>query len=113
VAQGKPEDAPNPVAAEQKPPQIDASSARSGYANFFRVAVSAEEAILDFGLNPPPSGGDPEPAEISQRVVVNFYTLKRLLHVLHATVRQHEAAFGPLELDPRKRQTTPPPGEGG
>jgi len=113
VAKGKPEDATNPQVEEHKPPQVDASSAQGGYANFFRVAVSAEEAILDFGLNPPPSGGDPEPAEISQRVVVNFYTLKRLLHVLHATVRQHEAAFGPLELDPRKRQKTPPAGEGG
>ena len=40
---------------------------------------------------------------MSNRVVMNFYTAKRLFTALQNVVQAHEAAFGPLELDFEKR----------
>ena len=38
-----------------------------------------EELIIDFGLNPQPMGIPTQPVQISQRIVTNYYTAKRLL----------------------------------
>ena len=40
---------------------------------------------------------------MKQRVVLNFYTAKRLLHALHVSVQRHEEVFGTLEVDVQKR----------
>ena len=50
-------------------------------------------------MNPQPS----EPIDIAQRIIVNFYTAKRLLGALHMAVQRHESAFGMLETDVQKR----------
>ncbi len=73
------------------------------YANFCRVTGSPEELIVDFGLNPQPVGPPREPIEIKQRVVMNFFTAKRLLAALQMSVQRHEAVFGVLETDVNKR----------
>lgn len=73
------------------------------YANFCQVTGTPEEVILDFGLNPQPFGEPRDGVEVDQRVVINFYTAKRLLAALEHTVQKHEEAYGTLELDPRKR----------
>lgn len=83
--------------------EVDDSKALAAYANFCRVGGTPEEVIIDFGLNPQPQGAAAKPIEITQRVVMNYYTAKRLLHVLHMTIGQHERAFGVLETDIRKR----------
>ncbi len=59
--------------------------------------------ILDCGLNPQPYAANPEPIRISQRLVMNYYTAKRLLLALNMAVQRHEQAFGQLELDVNKR----------
>ena len=59
--------------------------------------------LIDFGLNPQPMGVPTEPIPVCQRIVVNFYTAKRLYHALGMTLQRHEAAFGPLEVDVNKR----------
>lgn len=73
------------------------------YANFCRVTGTPEELILDFGLNSQPFGTQPEPVQVTQRVVMNFFTAKRMLHALQLTLQRHEAAFGVLETDVQKR----------
>jgi hypothetical protein len=40
---------------------------------------------------------------ISERIIVNYYTAKRMLHALQLTVQRHEQAFGLLETDMQKR----------
>jgi hypothetical protein len=62
-----------------------------------------EELIIDFGLNPQPFGVPTKPIAVTQRIVTNLYTAKRLLHVLHLTVQRHEATFGAIETDVQKR----------
>lgn len=73
------------------------------YANFCRVTGTPEELILDFGLNSQAYGVPTEPVEVRQRIVVNYYTAKRMLQALHLSVQRHEQAFGVLETDVQKR----------
>lgn len=86
-----------------RPVTIDESNASSNYANFCRVTGSPEELIIDFGLNAQPMGISDKPVEINQRIVLNFYTAKRLLHALHISVQRHEEIFGQIETDIQKR----------
>ena len=97
-------------AAQAPQVQVDDSGAQGCYANFCRVTGSPEELIIDFGLNSQPMGVPKDPIKISQRLIVNFYTAKRLLGALSMAVQRHEAAFGVLETDIQKR-VQPRPGQ--
>lgn len=88
---------------KQTPIQVDESNTVSSYANFIRVTGSPEELIVDFGMNAQPMGSNDKPVEIAQRIVLNFYTAKRLLHALHVSVQRHEDVFGKIETDIQKR----------
>lgn len=83
--------------------EVDDASVASSYANFCRVTGSPEELIIDFGLNPQPMGVPKNPIHVAQRIIVNFYTAKRLLHALQMSVARHESVFGVLETDVQKR----------
>ena len=99
---------PAPAAGGQpqaQPVQVQVldDNVAAGYANFCRVTGSPEELIIDFGLNPQPIGVPKDPINVSQRIIVNFYTAKRLLAALQMSVARHEAVFGVLETDINKR----------
>ncbi len=83
--------------------EVDDSHVISCYANFCRVTGSPEELIIDFGLNNQPMGMPKEPIKVTQRLIVNFFTAKRLLGALSMAVQRHEAAFGVLETDIQRR----------
>ena len=83
--------------------QVEDSGAIALYANFCRVTGSPEELIIDFGLNPQPVGVPKDPIQVKQRIIVNYYTAKRLLAALNMSVQRHEAVFGVLETDIQKR----------
>ncbi|MEM7455456.1 MAG: DUF3467 domain-containing protein [Planctomycetota bacterium] len=95
--------AENAPQQQQQPIPVDDSKAISCYANFCRVTGSPEELIVDFGMNASPMGSNDRPVEIQQRIVLNFYTAKRLLHALHVSVQRHEEVFGAIETDITKR----------
>jgi Protein of unknown function (DUF3467) len=110
VATDRPERSEATSAPQQQAPtqlQIDDSKALSLYTNFCRVTGTPEELILDFGLSSQMSGAPPEPVAISQRVITNYYTAKRLLHVLQLTLERYEDAFGALETDVQRRVRRP------
>ncbi|MCA9216011.1 MAG: DUF3467 domain-containing protein [Planctomycetales bacterium] len=97
---------------QQAPPQVelDDSHVISSYANFCRVTGTPEELIVDFGLNTQPVGVPENPIPVTQRIILNHFTAKRLLAALSMSVQRHEAAFGVLETDVRKRvQAQPAP----
>lgn len=83
--------------------QVEDGGAIALYANFCRVTGSPEELIIDFGLNPQPVGIPKDPIQVKQRIIVNYYTAKRLLAALNMSVQRHEAVFGVLETDIQKR----------
>lgn len=89
--------------AQRMQVQIDDSKVLASYANFCRVTGTPEELIIDFGLNPQPVGIPSQPIAVTQRIITNFYTAKRMLHALQLTVQRHEATFGVLEIDVNKR----------
>ncbi len=96
--------------------EIDDTGALANYANFCRITGTPEELIIDFGLNPQPIGVPTKPIAVTQRIITNFFTAKRMLHALSMTVQRHEATFGVLEIDVQKRvrpglmqQQAPPP----
>ena len=93
--------APEQVAQPQFP--TDYSALSTVYTNFCRVSVTPEELILDFGLNTQVVPNPSEPIKLSHRVVMNFYTAKRLMTALMSVVNQHENAYGVLELDFQRR----------
>ena len=105
----KPQAAAAPAAAEQAQSQqpvqvqVEDDHAVATYANFCRVTGSPEELIVDFGLNPQPIGVPKDPIQVKQRIIVNFYTAKRLLAALQMSVARHESVFGVLETDINKR----------
>ena len=91
--------------------RIDERNMRSGYANAFRTNGTAEEVMLDFGMNVvnPASGQKPKEQpevifQINERVILNYYTAKRLAITLSQLIRRHEDQFGELELDVAKRR---------
>jgi hypothetical protein len=92
-----------PMPQQQVQVEVDDTHVTASYANFCRVTGSPEELIIDFGLNPQPVGMPKNPIAVTQRVIVNYYTAKRLLHALSLSVQRHEAVFGVLETDIQKR----------
>ena len=93
--------------------RIDERNMRSSYANAFRTNGTAEEVMLDFGLNliSPATGQagtqqqQPEIIfQVSDRVIMNYYSAKRLAITLSQLIRRHEDQFGQLELDVAKRR---------
>jgi hypothetical protein len=98
---------PPPVPAQAAQIDVDDSKTMAHYANFCRLSGSPEELLMDFGLNPQPTGETKQPIVVTQRVVTGWHTAKRLLHVLQMTVNRHEAAFGVLETDVQRRVGRP------
>ncbi len=83
--------------------ELDDSNVDGLYANLCRVSSTPEEVILDLALNPNPMGTPVQKIRVSQRVILNHFTAKRLAALLTATVQRHEQVFGRLETDVRKR----------
>jgi len=105
---GVPDDGDQAQAAQHQihqVPRVEVTdkNAISLYANFCRVTGTPEELILDFGLNAQPGGAPTEPVDVKQRIVVNYFTAKRMVMALHMSVQKHEQAFGVLETDVQKR----------
>jgi hypothetical protein len=88
---------------------VDDTGTQPTYANFCRVTATPEEMILDFGLNTQPFAIGRQDVKASQRIVMNAYTTKRLLTAIGMTIQRHEQTFGSIELDVRRRVTTPQP----
>jgi hypothetical protein len=83
---------------------VDTAALSTAYANFCRVTGTPEELVLDFGLNTQMGPQQQsEPVKLTHRLVINFFTAKRLLGALHMAVQQHESVYGVLEVDIQKR----------
>lgn len=98
---------PAAPAQQQFQIEVDDSHVVALYANFCRVTGSPEELIIDFGLNPQPMGVPKGAIHVSQRIILNYYTAKRLLAALSMSLQRHEAVFGVLETDVQKRVKMP------
>jgi hypothetical protein len=94
------EEAKTPAPAEAP---LDLSDVTTAYTNWYRVTGTPEELMLEFALTPHLGVVTEDPIRVKQRLVMSYYTAKRLLAHLHYALRRHEDVFGPLEMDIRKR----------
>ena len=89
--------------------RIDESNMKTSYASGFRPIATAEEVILDFGLNLARATNDKKtPYEVvfqsNNRIILNYYSTKRLAIALSRIIQQFEKNFGELELNAAKRR---------
>ncbi|MBI3864683.1 MAG: DUF3467 domain-containing protein [Planctomycetia bacterium] len=73
------------------------------YTNFVHVAGAPEEIIFDFGLQVDPTGSPASSVKLSHRLVMSYYTAKRLAIALEACLARQEATFGQVETDVARR----------
>jgi len=99
----QPSPAPDRMPQAAPPVEVDDTGATVCYANFCRVTATPEELTIDLGFHHEAFRGQSQRVAIGQRVVVNYYTAKRMLQALSLAVARHEAAFGVLQTDARKR----------
>ena len=102
------------LAAEQTGRQVkvgvDERNMDMTYANGFRTNGTAEEVMIDFGLNlvnPGRQQDEKQPDiifKVKERVIMNYYSAKRLAITLSQLIHRHEEQFGELELDVAKRR---------
>ena len=90
--------------------RVDERNMQTCYANAFRTNGTPEEVMLDFGLNiiPPVPQQQDQPEiifQVNNRVIMNYYSAKRLALTLSQLIRRHEERFGELEMDVAKRGT--------
>ena len=99
------------AAAEEGKPNIviTTTDVPASYANFCRVTGTPEEMILDFGLNMQPFAAQPGSIEVSNRIVMSYFTAKRMIAALQISIQRHEAAFGKIETNVKKRVKRPSP----
>ena len=103
--------APNPQANPQQGGQqmqirVDESKMHSTYANTIRTSTTADEIILDFGLNLPQQQAPNQPASmhfsIGSRVVMNWVGAKRLAMSLAQAVNAYEQRYGEIDLNQKQ-----------
>ena len=82
---------------------VDDSGVDAAYSNFCRVQSTPEELILDLGLNPTPFANGDITVPVTQRIIMNHITAKRMLGLLSQTLQRHEQAFGVVETDVTRR----------
>jgi hypothetical protein len=79
-------------------------NAKTSYANMTLVTTTPEEVILNFGINTMPPNEQREiNVEISDRIILNYPSAKRLAIALGNLIQRYEAARGVINLQP-----TPP-----
>jgi len=100
----------NPT-AENTPLKIrwDRSNMRSAYANVFKVAFTREEITLCFGMSQACDADQKEGTiQRSERILLNPFTIKRLVAALSRALQDYESKYGPLKLESPPSATPEP-----
>ena len=94
--------------------RVNQSDMESTYANSFRPVASTEELMLDFGINQTYPVTDSKKGgaqaeivfNVSSRVIINYYTAKRLAIALGQVVNNYEKDFGEIQLNAAERKVS-------
>jgi len=100
ISQGQKADAQGLSAADVKIKKTDEGFT---YANAFRVNGTAEEVLVDFGMNVKTGEGASTLYTPAVQMAFSPFTAKRLAITLSEAVRRYESSFGTIELDTSKR----------
>lgn len=91
-------------AGNQLQVQIDDNDVPTTYASIVQVRGSGEEVIVDFGGPLKMVAQGQAVLRVNERVILNPWAAKRLQMALTQAIEGYEQAYGPLELDDRKRR---------
>ncbi len=81
----------------------DDANMRSVYANVCNVAGTREEIVILFGMNQAWHSAQKElTVRLEDRVVLSPFVAKRLAMLLNNVVRNYEAQYGTLDIEPRR-----------
>ncbi len=96
-----------PPESKQKKVAVESSTLSPVYTNWHRLTSTPEELIFEFGVD---SGdGQPiEPIRLTTRLIMNYYTAKRLAGALDFAVQRHESFFGELRVDRKQKPSEKP-----
>ena len=86
--------------------RVDESKMQTVYANTIRTSSTADELVLDFGINLPHQQGQDGQIvmnfAVGSRVVMNWVAAKRLLMSLSQAVGNFEKRFGEIDVNARR-----------
>ena len=102
----EPKEGPGGPQAQQIQVQVKDDKAHTAYTNMWTVRPthSAEEIVIDFGMSlPSAERQDQMILDVQSRIILNYFSAKRLALQLSQVVQRYEQQFGPVELDVRKR----------
>ncbi len=78
----------------------DSSQVKSTYANVCNVTGTREEVVLDFGVyHPWERRTGRSGIELTNRVVLSPFAVKRLAMMLNTLTHEYEARYGKLDLN--------------
>ncbi|EAQ67719.1 hypothetical protein MED121_17369 [Marinomonas sp. MED121] len=92
--------------------RVNRENMTTTYTNAIQPIPSADEVMLDFGLNHemPKMGKQEEGSprefalDINQRIIMNYATAKKLALMLAQVVKGYEKDFGDIQLNPEQRR---------
>jgi hypothetical protein len=84
------------------------SGIKNSYANACNVSSTREEIVLNFGLNQAWERPQQEvQVQLTNRIILNPHTAKRVALLLGAVVQQYEKQFGALDIGAIQVQASP------
>ncbi len=90
--------------------RIDESKMGTTYSNTIRTSTTADEVVLDFGMNLPMQGENNQPTllfTVGSRVIMNWQGAKRLAMSMAQVVRAFEERNGEIPLNAPTRPAGP------
>jgi len=97
--------APNP-SQQQVQIRVDESKMVTAYANTIRTSTTADEVVLDFGINLPQQVGQNREVvmlfHVGSRVIMNWVGAKRLAASLQQAIAGYEQRYGTIDINPKQ-----------
>lgn len=91
--------------------RIDESKMQTTYANIIRTTTTADEVVLDFGMNLPIPSQEGQAQQlmfgVGSRCVMNWKGAKRLAISLGQLIRNYEERNGEIVIQPAQQNGTP------
>jgi hypothetical protein len=86
--------------------RVNQNNMVTNYANSFRPVTSSDEVLIDFGINQTIAINNPEKNgpgaeivfDVSDRIIMNYATAKRLTIALNQVINNYEKEYGKIKL---------------